>query len=158
MILYRQYIAYWSDFMKICTFFGHKDSPDNIYTQLVTAIEDQIVSHSVNEFLVGCNGNFDRLVASALKILKSKYPTIEYFIVLDKHPTSITQVQDAPTLYPSYLDNVPPRFKIDRRNRWMISQADTVLTYVRFPFGGAAKFAELAKRKNKNVLNLYTPE
>ena len=141
--------------MKICTFFGHKDCPDNIKHNLIETIEQQIVVNSVQGFYVGCNGNFDRLVINCLQSLKDKYPGIECFVVLDRIPTTLNYLPHFETIYPSILDNVPPRFRIDRRNQWMISQSDVVITYIRFNFGGASKFAELAKKQNKFVLNLY---
>ena len=51
------------------------------------------------------------------------------------------------------FENVPPRFAIDHRNRWMINQSEFVVTYVRSP-GGAAKFKALAERKGKTVLEI----
>ncbi|HAX84546.1 MAG TPA: DUF1273 domain-containing protein, partial [Ruminococcaceae bacterium] len=40
-------------------------------------------------------------------------------------------------------------------NEWMINQSDYVITYIEHDFGGAAKFANRARQKNKNVINLY---
>jgi len=37
----------------------------------------------------------------------------------------------------------------------MINQSDYVITYIEHDFGGAAKFANRARQKNKNVINLY---
>ena len=138
--------------MKTCTFFGHKNCPDSIKQVLTETIEQQIVSNSVQRFYVRHNGNFDRLVVAQLTILKAKHPTIECFIVLDKHPVLPRLTYRLSTLYPFVLDNVPPQFKIDRRNHWMVNESDVVLTYIRFPFGGAAKFTALAQKKCKTVL------
>ena len=49
---------------------------------------------------------------------------------------------------------MPPRFAIARRNGWMLKQADFVVTYVTHDWGGAAQFAEKARRQGKTVLNL----
>ncbi len=143
--------------MKTCTFFGHKDCPDNIKHNLIEIIQQQIVVNSVQRFYVGYNGNFDKLVINCLQSLKAKYPSIECFIILDRIPTSTNYILHFETIYPSILDNVPPRFRIDRRNQWMINQSEVVITYIRFSFGGASKFAQLAKKQNKIVLNLYKP-
>lgn len=56
----------------------------------------------------------------------------------------------ADTLFPEGVENVPPRYAIDRRNRWMIDKADYVVTYVSTPSGGAAKFKMLAEKKRKD--------
>lgn len=49
---------------------------------------------------------------------------------------------------------VPRRFAIDKRNRWMIDHSDFVITYVSRSFGGAAKFKEIAEKKNRVVINI----
>ena len=43
----------------ICTFFGHKDTPQNILPVLRTVIIDLIQNKNVDLFYVGNNGNFD---------------------------------------------------------------------------------------------------
>ena len=58
------------------------------------------------------------------------------------------------TVFPAGLENVPPRFAIDRRNHWMLRQAEVVVVYVAHTFGGAAKFAAKAERQGKTVINL----
>jgi len=37
----------------------------------------------------------------------------------------------------------------------MIKQSDTVVTYVKRNFGGAAQFTELAQKQGKQVINLW---
>ena len=61
------------------------------------------------------------------------------------------------TVFPEGLESVPPRYAIDRRNRWMLDRSDYVVTYVRNPYGGAAKYKELAIKKHKTVIELYQP-
>lgn len=43
------------------------------------------------------------------------------------------------------------------RNRWMLSKVDYVITYIEHSWGGAASFADLARRKGKIVYNLQKP-
>jgi hypothetical protein len=50
-----------------------------------------------------------------------------------------------------------PKFAIERRNRWMIDQSDFLLCYINHTWGGAYKFARLAKRRGKTVINLGNP-
>ena len=59
-----------------------------------------------------------------------------------------------PTVYPEGLEAVPPRYAIDKRNRWMLQQSDVVVTYVTVPFGGAAKFKLLAEKTGRAVINI----
>ena len=58
------------------------------------------------------------------------------------------------TLYPEGLESVHPRFAISWRNKWMVHEADVVVTYITHSWGGSAQFAELAERKKKRVINI----
>jgi len=49
------------------------------------------------------------------------------------------------------IEAVPKRYAISWRNKWMIEQAEYVVTYVTRSFGGAALSAEMAKRRSKSV-------
>ena len=53
-----------------------------------------------------------------------------------------------------FTETVPKRFAIDWRNRWMLKQADYVVTYITHSWGGAAKFAEMAERSGKQIVNI----
>lgn len=143
---------------KVCTFFGHADSPTNIKKEIQKVIEDLILQKGVNTFYVGTNGNFDRMVQSVLIDLKKQYPNLECYTVLAYIPGIKPEFDVAyeklETLYPDGLEKVPKRFAIDWRNKWMVQQSDYVISYVRHSFGGAAKYMELAKRKKKIVYNL----
>ncbi len=139
----------------ICTFFGHRNISVDIASDLETAIEDLILQKNADLFYVGNHGNFDSIVKRVLKKMKSKYPQISFFVVYAYLPTEKTKEdEDIETLYPEGLELVPPRFAIDKRNRWMIKQADYVITYVQSTVGGAAKYKAIAERANKNVINL----
>lgn len=58
------------------------------------------------------------------------------------------------TMIPDEIEVGPVRFAIDRRNKWMVEQADYVITHVTHSWGGAAKFKELAEKKGKTVINI----
>ena len=63
------------------TFFGHRDTPQNIAELLGAKIEELIVSRGVDEFYVGDSGAFDRMVLAELRKLEKKYPFIRYCVV-----------------------------------------------------------------------------
>lgn len=140
----------------ICTFFGHRDVPNDIEQKLVAIITDLILTKNVTLFYVGTHGGFDAMVKRALKHLKSKYPHIQYNIVRAYLPTE-KDTLDADwheTLYPDGLEKVPKRFAIIERNKWMIEHSDYVVTFVRHSFSNADKFKELAEKKHKHVINI----
>ena len=140
--------------MASCTFFGHHDCPAAVKPKLYAALVELIELHSVDMFYVGHNGAFDRMAHSLLRELSEQYPHIRYAVVLARLPGAKSEEDLSDTIFPEGLELVPPRFAVDRRNRWMLNRADHVLCYVTHSWGGAAKFAELAVRQKKNVINL----
>ncbi|MBQ7054464.1 MAG: hypothetical protein IJN97_04510 [Oscillospiraceae bacterium] len=61
-------------------------------------------------------------------------------------------------LFTPTIDKEPekshPRYAIALRNEWMIKKAEYAITYIKYPIGGAYKYAEAMKRKGKTVINL----
>ena len=105
-------------------------------------------------FYVGNNGNFDIMVHRQLEDLSRTYP-ITYNVVLAYLPTMKSEYDDyTNTILPEGIETAPKRFAISWRNKWMIEQADIVVTYVTHSFGGAAQFKELAERQGKTVIEL----
>lgn len=139
--------------MPSCTFFGHRDCPDSIRPKLRSVLVDLIENQQADTFYVGRQGSFDALVYATLRELAAKYPHIRYAAVLEclsgKSTDDFTE-----TLFPEAMENVPPRFATDRRNNWMLQQADFVVVYVTHDWGGAAKFAKKAEKQGKTVINL----
>ncbi len=136
--------------MKSCTFFGHSDCPESVYFILKEKIEELIKTEGVLCFYVGNNGRFDSLAVNALKEIKSEYSDINYSVVLSCLPKESIEN----SIYPEGLENVPKRFCIDRRNRWMLSKSEYVICFVTRNTGGAAKFSTLGKNQKKTVINL----
>lgn len=128
--------------------------PKEIEPTLRSTLIDLIENKNVNVFYVGNNGNFDTMVRRQLENLSQLYP-ITYSLVLAYLPTAKNKYDDSSnTIYPEGLETVPKRFAISWRNKWMIQQADIVVTYVTYSFGGAAQFKEMAKRQGKTIINL----
>lgn len=141
---------------KTCTFFGHRDFDPAAKQDLYAAIEELILNHNVERFYVGNQGSFDYYVRSTLKDLKKKYPHISYFVVLAYLAVNKTEYEDyTNTIFPEGLENVPPRFAISWRNRWLLKQSQFVISYVHYSWGGAAQFVEIAKKQGKTVINIF---
>ncbi|MBQ6824291.1 MAG: hypothetical protein IJP27_06545 [Clostridia bacterium] len=134
----------------VCVFFGHRDAPEELKPRLRQAVVTLIKEQGVRQFYVGHQGRFDGMVQAVLKELSAEYP-IEYGVVLAYLPK-----EGDPTIEHSVvwegLEEVPPRYAIDRRNRWMVERCDYLIGYQRKSFGGAATFIALAMRKKKNVI------
>lgn len=138
-----------------CCFFGHRDTPLSVQDELKPLLKELIEKEGVDRFLVGNEGGFDQLVAKTLRKLKEEYPQIRCYIVL----AYINRSYDnnallLETIYPEGLEFTSPRFCIDRRNRWMLKEADTVVGYVCHSIGGAARFFSLAQKQGKRCFNL----
>ena len=142
--------------MKACTFFGHRDCPETIKPYLREVLVDLITNQGVDTFYVGNQGRFHVTVRSVLRESEQEYPEIHYAVVLAYLPGKKNEYEDfSDTMLPEGIEAVHPRYAIEWRNRWMLQRADFVVTYIAHPWGGAAKFAEKAKREGKTVINLF---
>lgn len=140
--------------MSVCTFFGHRECYGLDAALLRSTIED-LIEQGVTEFLVGNHGQFDGMVHSCLQSLQKQYPNIRYSVVLAYLPTEKRAFGDlSDTMYPEGIEAAPRKFAIDWRNRFLIDSADICLCYVNHTWGGAYKFAQMAKRRGLTVVNL----
>ena len=140
-----------------CTFFGHRNVPNEIEPTLRSTLVDLIENHGADLFYVGNHGEFDAMVRRVLRELSAKYP-IKYHVVLAYMPEKRDEFRSedySDTILPEGLEDVPKRFAINYRNKWMIERSDCVVTYVVRDVGsGAAKFKKLAEKKGRKVLCL----
>ena len=137
----------------ICTFFGHSDAPEAVKPALKAAIIELIEKENVTGFYVGNHGNFDRMAISILSELE-KTRSIRFFVVLAYQPTEKESAYLAHTVLPDGIETAPPRFTINYRNRFMLENADFVITYVTHSWGGAAKYKQMAEKKQKRIIEL----
>ena len=141
--------------MATCSFFGHSENiAEGTENLLCSILIDLIETKHVNEFFVGNHGQFDIMVRGLLKKLNLIYPQIKYSVVLAYFPTKKSDEDFSDTCFPEALAAVPPRFAIDKRNRWLIEKSDIVVTYVCHSYGGAARYKALAEKKGKTVINI----
>ena len=104
---------------------------------------------------VGHQGQFDAYAHSELKKLKQEYLQINYAVVLAYMPGKKTEYDDySDTMLPEGIESVHPHYAISWRNNWMLRQSDFVVTYITHSWGGAAQYAEKARRQKKVVINL----
>ena len=138
--------------MSACTFFGHRECYELDGMVLRNAILD-LIDRGVDVFYVGNQGGFDGMVYSCLKQLRMDHPYIRVAVVLAYPPKEKQKYENLEdTMYPEIEGH--PKFAIDRRNRWMVNASDYCLCYVNHNWGGAHKFACLAKRRGLSVQNL----
>ncbi len=144
--------------MPACTFFGHSDCYRLEEDVLRYTIED-LIAQGVNTFYVGNHGNFDSAVFSCLKNLKKRYHQISIAVVLAYLPATKKEFDphEGYSMYPE-IEIGLPRFAIERRNKWMIQASDWCVVKIDRTYGGAYKFARIAKRRGLQVINLGSVE
>ena len=140
---------------KTCCFFGHREVTHNIRPKLTAIIEKLITEEGVTEFYVGYQGQFDSMVYSVLKELKSKFPQIRYTVVFAYIPDEhINEVYGEDTLFPNALEIVPKKFAISKRNDWMIQHSGFAVCYVHKVTGGASKFRVKAEKRGIQIIDV----
>lgn len=140
-----------------CAFFGHKETPASVKPLLEKEIRRLIENEGYDEFLVGNQGQFDAMVFSTLKALKTEYPAIRYYVVLAYMPgekTEYTTIDYSDTIYPEGLEAVPRRFAISHRNKWIVENSNAVVCYINHTWGGAYQAVILAEKKKLTIINL----
>ena len=139
----------------VCTFFGHSEYCGLDKAVLRDAIE-ALIKQGVTEFLVGDRGWIDGMVFSCLQELGNDYPGITYSVALAYLPTrkGDHDIYRGRSFYPAGLETGPAKFAIERRNRYMISVSDVCLCFINRTFGGAYKFARMARNRGLQVINL----
>ena len=142
--------------MSACTFFGHRDCPDDLQHSLRSVIIDLITNCGVDMFYVGHQGGFDGLVQGVLREIMREYPQVRYAVVLAYMPSEHPVLGDtSDTMLPEGIELVHPRYAISWRNNWMLQKSDFVVAYVAHSWGGAAQYVRKASRSGKTVINLY---
>jgi hypothetical protein len=139
--------------------FGHRRIDDFILPEqnLRSTLSSILQAHSCVEFLIGRNGEFDTLAASAIKGLQKRYEGIGELVLVLPY-----KVADIP-YYEAYYDAVQisekaqqahPKAAITLRNQEMVDRADLVVVFVEKQYGGAYAAMQYARKQGKAVLNL----
>lgn len=132
-------------------FFGHRDAPD-ILIPKIRAEAEALILAGEREFYVGHNGHFDTMALHVMKELIYDHPDVCCHVVLAYLRDGLTDWPD--TIFPEGLELVPPRFAIQKRNRWIVQRCDVFIGYTIVEFGGAYTMLRLAKRQGKQVILL----
>ena len=140
----------------ICTFFGHRYTPDAIEEKLEVYVEGLITQGIADRFYVGNHGEFDAMALRVLRRARKRFPNIKYAVVLAYAPTygNFEQLFQEEIYLPDGMENVEPRSAIIQRNHWMVNHSDMVVCYITKPDGGAAMAVNYAKNQNKTIHNI----
>ena len=144
----------------IITFCGHSNClfSDEEKEKLKQLLIKEIRKNPTCKFYLGGYGDFDSLCLRTLRELKTDYPDIELLFITPYIDKNYSKLEFAKYHYDDVifppLESVPRKFAILKRNEWMVEEADLVIAYVMYSWGGAAKTLEYAKRKKKTIINL----
>lgn len=110
------------------------------------------------ELYLGRNGDFDILAASVIKrlhknyrddnsamILVLPYPVKDYEYYKDYYDEIII---------PDELHGVHPKAAITERNRWMVTNTDVLIAYIRNESGGTAAFVHMAEQLGRRIIKI----
>ena len=142
------------------TFCGHSnclfsDEEKEILKQLLIK---EIRKNPTCKFYLGGYGDFDSLCLRTLRELKKEFQDIELIFFTPYIDKNYSKLEFATYHYDDVIfppiESVPRKFAIIKRNEWMVEEADLVIAYVQYSWGGAAKTLEYAKRKKKSIINI----
>ncbi len=145
-------------------FFGHRYIDDFLLaeTKVYEVICKLIKEKEYVEFLVGREGDFDRIVSSAIIRAKKKYDygNCNHTLVMPYIKAEYVKNQKE---FGSYYDTIEiceesaksyPKSAIQIRNRYMVDKSDLCIFFVKNQTGGAYKTMKYAVSNNKNVKNI----
>ena len=147
----------------IISFVGHSFvfSSSRVKEIVKELMKNNIIDVKKVSCYLGGYGDFDQICACACKELKQEYNSIETVYVTPYIGLSVQEkikeirsggLYDT-VIYPP-IENVPLKFAIIKRNEWMMENADLVIAYVKYNYGGAYKSQQAAKRRKKTVINI----
>ena len=114
------------------------------------------------ELYVGRNGDFDTMVASAVKRCQKVYGTVNSSLVL-VIPYAVADMDLLEKFYdeiwlPEELYKVHYKSAITKRNEWFVEHSDLLVAYVEKDNGGAAVCLKKAEKKGIDIKNIALEE
>lgn len=150
--------------MYTVSFFGHREveGAAEIESRLERLLHDLITRKQYVEFLVGRDGEFDLLVASAIRraVKQYDYGNTSLILVL---PYMKAEYRDNEQNHLSYYNEAEIcsessdayyKSAIQVRNRSMVDRSDLVVCCIQHKSGGAYRTMQYAKKQGKQVRNL----
>ena len=145
----------------IVTFCGHaKFIRTKEYENKILSLLNELIGTNKASIYLGGYGEFDAFAYDCCKKYQKSHDNVKLVFVTpyltaeyqQNHLNYLKDLYDAIT-YPE-IEDKPPRFAITYRNRWMIDQADYVISGVSHTWGGAYKTYQYARRRNKTIYSI----
>ena len=144
------------------SFIGHREILSNIERieyELEKNLKELISAHEFVEFYVGRNGDFDIIVASAIKRVRKSCDNNNSELIL-----VLPYANKDECYFEHYYDNIiypltpKTHYKnaILKRNEWLVEHSDLLIAYVEpNRVGGAQTTLQYALKTNTPTINLY---
>ncbi len=146
------------------SFIGHRriDRFRFVEEQLDRIISDLLSQKEYVEFYVGRNGDFDTMVASAVKRAQKVYGTSNSSLIL-VIPYAVADRDFLEKFYdeiwlPEELYKVHYKSAITKRNEWFVEHSDLLVAYVERDTGGAALCLKKAEKEGIDIKNIALEE
>ena len=143
----------------IITFCGHSNCffSDEEKEKLKQLLIKEIRKNPTCKFYLGGYGDFDSLCLRTLRELKKEFQDIELIFITPYIDKNYSKLEFAKYHYDDVifppLESVPRKLAILKRNEWMVEEADLVIAYVKYSWGGAAKTLKYAKKRKRQIIN-----
>lgn len=152
----------------IITFFGHRKiyKEDKLRERLKEALQPYLNEPNLT-LMVGNHGEYDRLVLSVCREIRSHTPInirviLTSLAILKKDEWGYSRADDYDDVETMLYNIEDEHFKnqIVINNRYMVDDSDVVIAYVNFKEyrSGAKRAVNYAKKQKKTVINLYREE
>ena len=144
----------------IVAFCGHANYKENLqHKALIFEILQSNANNTHIDFYLGEYGNFDSFAYNCAKEFKKLHPDtsltfVTPYIPTDSHKNIISKKDRFDSILYPPLEQVPQRYAISHRNRWIVENADLIISYITHEYGGAYATYRYAKRKNVKIYNL----
>lgn len=141
-------------------FCGHADFQESaeIKERMISLLCEILDKDRSTVFYFGGYGAFDSFAFCCVKGCKQRYNTLKTVFITPYITPKYEKLANAKIVYDECiypeLENVPLKFSIIERNKWMVEKSDIVVAYVNRGWGGARKTLEYAIRNKKRVFNL----
>ena len=146
------------------SFIGHRliDRFRFVEEQLDRIVSDLMSRKEYVEFYVGRNGDFDTMVASAVKRCQKRYGKENSSLILII-PYSVANMDCLEKFYdeiwyPEELYKVHHKAAITKRNEWFVEHSDLLVAYVERDSGGAAVCLKKAEKAGVEIKNIALEE
>ncbi len=146
---------------KNCCFAGHDESyGENMKDKIKICAKKLIKDESVGIFMVGNYGGFDRIAASAIRSLKTKYQNIRLELIVPYLTAEIVAEKDwyirqyDSVIIADIPESAPKRYGIIYANKYLVKKSDFMIAHIDHTYGGAYKTFLYAKRNGVDIIDI----